>query len=290
MIGATFAFAAMGVAAKLAYQRLPWHEVAAGRAGFGALAVWLWARSRGISLRVHDRGTQWRRTLAGTLALWCGFYALSVLPLGDAVTLSSLGPIFVAALSPWLLRERPGARVWAPLLLAFAGTACIAGVDAAGSAGRPLGVAAGLGGALAGTLAMIYLRRLGPSESAEGVSLHFMTWAAILTGAIGLGHHVVPGPAELALLALAGAAGALGQVMMTHAYGLDLAARVSALGYAGIVVNLGLAVALLGERPTKVQLVGSALVLVAGLGLAGLGAWRSPRAAPPGGGAAPARR
>lgn len=280
MMGATLAFAAMGVSAKLAYERLPWHEVAAARAGFGALTVWLWARSRGISRRVHDRGTQWRRTLAGTLALWCGFYALSVLPLGDAVTLSSLGPIFVATLSPWMLRERPGARVWGPLLLAFAGTACIAGVSTPGSASRPLGIAAGLGGALAGTLAMIYLRRLGPHESAEGVSLHFMTWAAILTGALGVGRHVLPGPRALALLVLAGVTGALGQVMMTHAYALDLAARVSALGYLGIVVNLALAVGLLGESPTAVQLAGSALVLAAGIALAGPAIWRRGAAAP----------
>jgi drug/metabolite transporter (DMT)-like permease len=69
---------------------------------------------------------------------------------------------------------------------------------------------------------------------------------------------------------------------MTRAYALDTAARLSAVGYVGIVLTHLLGVALLGEEPGPAQTAGAVLVIGAGLLLAAAAlrdARRAPRAA-----------
>src|SRR5262245_49041372 len=112
-------FAAMSLTARLAARTVPWTEVAASRAFVGALVALGVARARGASLVIHDKRRAWIRSISGTLAMVCNFYALGAasIALGDAVTLGSLSGIFLALLSPWLLGERSGRRVWLGTIL-----------------------------------------------------------------------------------------------------------------------------------------------------------------------------
>jgi drug/metabolite transporter (DMT)-like permease len=264
MLFACVLFAVMALAAKQAMRELPWHEVAAGRAGFGALTIYVFARSRAIPLMVHDRRAQWSRTGAGVLAMCFGFYAMSRLPLGDAVTLGNLSPLMLAIISPRLLGERAGAGLGMAIVLGFVGVAVLAGAQLH-SHGALVAIGSAVVGALCSCMAMIFLRRLGPSESAEGVSLHFAIWAAVATFLLGLGRHVVPSTGALLSLALAGFTGGAAQVAMTKAYGLDKAARVGAIGYSGVVFAQILGVLVLHEYPSVRQLAGAALVVCSGL-------------------------
>ncbi len=257
-------FAGMTLCVRRAAVSLPWHEIAFARAGLGALFIYLGGRAAGVSLRVVNSTGQWRRTIAGTLAMGFSFFALSRLPVGDAVTLSSLGPIFMVLASQRLLGERPTLSVWAGVVLGFGGVASIAGVQLALGPAQVLAAAAGVVGAAFAAAAMLFLRRLG-SESPEAVALHFAVWSAVAMGLAGLGRHVWPTPEGLLLLLGAGVSGALGQVTLTRAYANDEAARLGALSYLGIAVNVGLGALVLGEIPGARQLLGAKLVLVAGV-------------------------
>ena len=262
-------FSLMNLAAKRAMRELPFLEVASGRATFGALWIWAFARVRGLPLEVADKKTQWARTGAGIAAMMCGFFALSRLPLGDAVTIGNLTPLILAVVSARALGERTGSGLGAALVLGLAGVGLIAGAAFSHPRGLTAGIVAGLLGACFSASAMISLRRLGPRESAEGVSLHFAAWAAVVTFAFGLPWARWPSaPAALALLT-AGLTGGAAQVSMTKAYGLDKAARVGAVGYSGLVLSQAFGVVFLDERPTLRQLGGAALVLASGLLLVG---------------------
>lgn len=269
MLLACVLFALMSACAKLASRRVPWHEVAGFRAAFGALVILGWARARGISLVVRDRATQWRRTIAGTCAMAFGFFALSRLPLGDSVTLANLTPLLVAIASRRVLDERAGGTLGASAVLGFVGVALVAGAQLHAGPRALVGVGAAIAGATCSAIAMTQLRRLGPFESAEGVSLHFAQWGAVAMFLAGLGRHVLPSPRELLVLSLAGLCGGAAQVAMTKAYGLDKAARVGAVGYSGVVMSQLLGVLLFAELPTARQLGGAALVVVSGVVLVG---------------------
>jgi drug/metabolite transporter (DMT)-like permease len=269
MLLACALFALMNVCAKYASRRVPWHEVAGFRAAFGALVIFGFARARGVSLIVHDRATQWRRTIAGTCAMAFGFFALSRLPMGDSVTLANLTPLLVAIASRRVLDERAGGSLGASAALGFVGVSLVAGAQLHAGRGALVGVAAAVAGATCSAIAMMQLRRLGSSESAEGVSLHFAQWGAVAMFLAGLGRHVLPTPTELTVLALAGLCGGFAQVAMTRAYGLDKAARVGAIGYSGVVMSQALAVVVFGDVPTARQLGGAALVVISGIVLVG---------------------
>src|SRR6266850_3783165 len=98
MVLAQVFFAGMNLCTRLAARDLPWSEIAAARFLIGALIALLIAWFRGSSLRITDRPSTWRRSVYGTIAAMCTFYALASnrIALGDAATLSATGPIFVA--------------------------------------------------------------------------------------------------------------------------------------------------------------------------------------------------
>jgi drug/metabolite transporter (DMT)-like permease len=276
MVFASLLFAVMSLSAKRAMQELSFVEVASGRSLFGAVTIWMWARSRGIPLAVHDRRTQWSRTSAGIASMFCGFYALSKLPLGDAVTLSNLTPLILAVASGRILGERTGSGLLVAVTLGLFGVSLLAGASFSHGYGA-LPFTSAIVGAFCSAVAMIFLRRLGPRESPEGVSLHFAVWAAIVTFVVGLPWFRVPSLPALISLLVAGFCGGAAQVAMTKAYGLDKAARVSAAGYSGVVISQVLGLLFLHEIPGVRQLAGAGLVILSGMFLVG-GALRESRA------------
>ncbi len=279
-------FAVMNVLTRLASARVPWSEVAAVRTTIGALVAVAFAFGRGSGLRIHDRRLSWARSLFGTGAMICGFYAMGTpaIALGDAVTLASTSPIFIALLAPWLLGERGGARVWVATALAFVGVVLVSGPSFQ-LAGHVAAIAT-LGG-LFSALAMIWLRRLGQGatrssaakESPEAIVAHFSTVAAVACVTIALPTLRLPDLHGALLLGAIGLLGGLAQLAMTRAYALEQAARLGPIGYLNIVVAHLLGVWVLAETPGLLQAAGALLIIASGVGLA-LAAMRDARSAP----------
>lgn len=264
MVLAQMFFAAMNVCTRLGARALPWSEIAATRFLIGALVAALIAHVRGTSLRVTDRGNTWRRSVYGTIAAICTFYALASdrLSLGDAVTLGATAPIFVALLSQPLLGERVGHRVMLAVAIGFVGVLAVVRPSFNGSM-TVAGIA--ILGAAFYALAMIWLRKIGPGESHEAVVLHFslVAFAALL--ALSLPIWEWPDRRGAVYLLGAGLAGGGAQIAMTRAYSLARAAPVTALSGLAIAFTYVLAVPVFQERPTPWQLAGSLLIIVAGL-------------------------
>ena len=161
MVLAQIFFAAMNVCTRLGARELPWSEIAAARFLVGALIALGLAHYRGSPLRITDRPNTWRRSVFGTAAAVCTFYALasSRIALGDAVTLGATAPIFVALLSGPLLGERVGTPVALAVLLGFAGIVAVVRPSFGGDVAVAL---IATHGAVFYALAMIWLRKIGP--------------------------------------------------------------------------------------------------------------------------------
>jgi drug/metabolite transporter (DMT)-like permease len=267
MVLAQLFFAAMNVCTRMGARELPWSEIAAARFLLGAMIAAAVARYRGTTLRITDRPNTWRRSLFGTAAAICTFYALasSRIALGDAVTLTAMAPIFVAMVSRPLLGERVGTHVGLAVLLGFAGLVAVVRPSFGGEI--PVATIATLGAIFLG-LAMIWLRKIGPGESHEAVVLHFSLVASATFLTLSLPVWQSPGRLGAAYLLGAGLAGGGGQITMTRAYSLARAAPVTALSGLSIVFTYGLAIPVFGETPTAWQAIGSALVIGASLLLA----------------------
>jgi drug/metabolite transporter (DMT)-like permease len=96
--------------------------------------LWRWGLPR--LLDVERPGLQAARVLFSTGEVFCFYWAVTLLPLADAMTFWMAAPILVAAASPFLLGERVGARRWALIAAGFAGVLL---------ALRPFGAGPGLG-------------------------------------------------------------------------------------------------------------------------------------------------
>jgi drug/metabolite transporter (DMT)-like permease len=66
-------------------------------------------------------GLQLLRVILSSLEVALFFWAVKYMPLADAITFYLAGPIFVTALSVWLLGERVGWRRWTAVLVGFTG-------------------------------------------------------------------------------------------------------------------------------------------------------------------------
>lgn len=253
-------FAGMNVFTRLGARQLPWSEIAATRFLIGAAIAIGLARYRGSSLRITDRPNTWRRSLFGTLAAVCTFYALSSsrLALGDAATLTATAPIFVALLSGPLLGERVGNRVILAIGLGFAGIVAVSRPSLA--IALPVALVATLGAGFY-ALAMIWLRRIGPGETHEAIVLHFSLVALAITVALALPVWEWPDWQSGLILLGVGLTGGGGQMAMTRAYSLHRAAPVTALSGLGIVLTHMLAVPVFGDRPGSWQVAGALLVI-----------------------------
>ena len=262
MIVAQLCFAAMNVFTRLGSRHLPWPEIAAGRFLIGAGIAVALAATRGVSLRVTDRAGTWRRSIYGTIAALGSFYSLSspVIGVGDAATLGATAPIFVALLSGPLLGERVGRRLRLAVMMAFVGIVLL--VRPSFAIAAPVAAVA-MGGAFFYALAMIWLRRIGPSESHEAVVLHFSLVALATMLVLAIPSWTWPDARSWFYLVGAGLGGGGAQLAMTRAYSLQRAAPVTALSYLGAVFTYLLALPLFPERPGLWQIAGSLLVLLA---------------------------
>jgi drug/metabolite transporter (DMT)-like permease len=260
-------FAIMAVAARAGGQSVPWQEVVASRFLVGALTALVVGRALRKPLRIKNVRDAWIRTIFGTLAACGTFFTLAQpkLAVGDAATLFATSPIFVALLSWPLLRERVRGGVLVAIAIAFAGIVAVAQpkLDTAGYV-----IASGMFTAVMSATAMVWLRRIGPEESSEAIVLHFSSFGFVVALAMSIPVWRTPDATSAAWLLATGLSGGLAQVAMTRAYSLDTAARVSAIGYSGVVFTRLFALPMFGEVPDATQIAGSLLIIVSGLVLA----------------------
>ncbi|NJK90052.1 MAG: DMT family transporter [Myxococcales bacterium] len=268
MLLSTTLFSLMTLCVRLASHHVPWSEVALVRALVGALIAFVVAKALGHSLAIRDRRAVWARSLFGSLANGCTFFALSApaIAVGDVSTLRGTAPILIAFFAAVFLGERGGRRVWLSVPLAFVGVIVLVQPQLS-IAGHLAAIS--LLGSLFNALAMLLIRYAGPTESPEAIALHFSLTTAAVMGVISIPSLVLPsGEGALWLLAC-GILGGLGQLSLTRAFSTEKAGRVGALSYFGIVLTQWLAAVFLDEPIAPHQLVGSLLVVLAGLVLAG---------------------
>lgn len=201
--------------------------------------------------------------------------ALVVMPLAEATAIYFTAPLFMVALSPWLLSERVGRVQWIAVGLGFAGMLLI--VRPGGS--LPLWGTLSMGlAAVCYAMFQILTRRLSGLVPAPVQFAYMAFFCLVITSVPGffVAHPVLPdGPTALALLA-GGAVSGTAQLLLLAAFKRVSAATLAPLNYLQLLMALVISTVWFQRPPDSLALAGIGLILAAGTYLAT--ARRTPRA------------
>ena len=227
-----------------------------------ALAVAIFAASRGLSLKVSDKRKMLLRCVVGLTAMILYFTALGRIPIGQAVTLQYTAPLFVALLSGRVIRERVEPMVALLVVSAFAGIVLIVSPDLSSIDSDAL---LALGSGFFAAMAYMYVRELRNTDSASSVVFWFAAFSVV--GSI---FQALPDVAGLewktvaALIGIGIGAGG-GQVGITMAYHRANAAWVSAFSYLTVIVATFYGFTLFNETLGASDWLGGLLIVGSGI-------------------------
>lgn len=257
MLASTFFFAIMNVLIKEA-GRIPPMEIVFIRC-LVSLLMCLWIlQKEHVNWKGSNRKLLLARGIFGTTALYTFFITLHELPLGTAVTIQYLSPIFTTIIAIYLLKEKVKLPQWFFFAVSFFGVLLLKGFDARVSV---LMLIIGIFSALASGFAYNMVRSLKGKEHTMVVVLHFQIVGTMVGFVFTLFDWKTPTLEEWFYLIMIGIMTQLGQVNLTKALQREKIADVSILNYLGVIYALLFGYFLFGETHDWLSLSGILFVI-----------------------------
>jgi drug/metabolite transporter (DMT)-like permease len=194
------------------------------------------------------------------------FYALSVLPLAEAIALSFVSPLFMVLFGVLLLGERIDSRIGVALVAGLAGMLLIAGArigDARYSSSSVwLGALAAVISAMAYGLVMVLLRARATRDPLPTIVFFQNLGPCLILALPAAFVWVPPSGQDLALFAAIGAIGVTGHYLLAQAFAKAEAARLAPITYVSLVWATLFGYLFFSEWPTASALAGAALIVI----------------------------
>lgn len=265
LLAAVF-FSCMGVLVKTLGERLDSFQIAFFRCLFGLVAVLPFlAQGTVRQLRTSHLSSHVLRAFLGVGAMTCGFYAVTHMPLADAVAISFTKPMFVIVLAIIVLREPVPMRRGLATVIGFFGVLIIVGP---GGDGVQLIALVALAGSMMVAGVQIVVKRLSATESTAAILFYF----GVVTTLVALGPALfvwqTPTWREFGLLVMLGAFGSLGQALTVHGLRVGDASAVSPFDYARLLFSAILGYIVFSEVPGPWSYVGALLIVGSALYIA----------------------
>lgn len=258
-----FAFSAVDTGAKFLTDSLhPSQIVWTRQLGLLAGALFLIARhGRAILETAHPRLQLLRGAVAaGSASLF--IFAITYVPLADAVAISFVAPFMVTVMGAFILREPVGLRRWAAVILGFIGTLIVLrpGMGAIHPAGALVVVAASMF-----AIRQIISRALSDSDR-TGTTIVYtaLVGSAILTIPLPFVWKTPTGD-ELLILAGMAALAAVGEILVIKALEVALAVVVAPVQYSLMIWGTFYGWLVFGQLPDGWTWLGATIIIATGL-------------------------
>lgn len=205
------------------------------------------------------------RCIFGTAGIFANFYALSHIPVGEAMCLNKTAPFWTVLFSYLFLCEKMTFPRAVMLGVAFIGAALVArpGYRELGSFAAAMGL---VGGICAGA-AYACVRSLGKSGvDSAFIVFSFSAFSTVASLPFMCGEAYTPmSAAQLAILILAGASAAIGQFGVTLAYSYAPSSKIAVYDYTNVIFASALGWMFLGQTPDLLAAAGFAMILAAAI-------------------------
>ncbi|MEJ1161656.1 DMT family transporter [Prosthecomicrobium sp. N25] len=273
-LASTLVFAGMVASIKVVGDRVPPGQVVFFRSFF-ALPVLLvvgWQDGLANGFATRRPFAHMLRSFYGVTSMFMWFAALQLLPVADALAISYAAPLLTVALAGVLLGETVPLQRWIAVAFGFAGvlvmlTPHLGGFGRLGSDTAAKGALIALASTIFVALAGTQVRRLTRTERTGAIVIWFTIGCTLFSFTTIPFGWVLPSGFDFACLVAAGLFGGVGQLMMTQAYRLADASVIAPLEYASMLWAVVYGFWLFGEVPGATVVVGSAVVIGAGVSI-----------------------
>ncbi len=263
ILSSSFFFAIMAAAVKSVPQ-IPLAEKVFFRNFIGLIAVGVPMLRNRISFKPNNPKLVLLRSAFGLSGVAMYYASLERMNLSDAVIINKLSPFFVILLSMIFLKEEIKKHQFAAIALALLGAGLVVKPGFNFSIAPAL---IGLTGAFFAGAAYTTIRKLSAFDSAKLIVFYFCLFSTIVTIPFMVsGQFVIPNGSELTSLIIIGFSALTAQLLMTNAYRHAPASQLSIYTYANVVFSTILGLAIWGEWPDILTLIGATLI-IAGSGI-----------------------
>ncbi|MGV1915570.1 DMT family transporter [uncultured Agrobacterium sp.] len=216
-------------------------------------------------VNVERPGLQAARVFFSTAELFCFYFAVAALPLADVMTYWLAAPIYVAALSPFLLGEKVGWRRWTAIGIGFVGVLIALKPS---SASLTSAAFFSILGSAAFAFMMLSGRQL--RNTPDTVLAFWQIIGAGLAGIVAIlvtpsGWIPIQSGFDLSLLALLGIVAMTAHVLVNRALKLADAATVAPLQYTLLLWAVIFGWLIFGDVPQISIVIGAGLIVLSGL-------------------------
>lgn len=244
------------------------------RSFFALPVILIWLVQRGdlkTGLRTRRPMMHVVRGLVGVSAMGCGFASLGYLPLPEVTAIGFTAPLLTVLLAALMLGERLRAFRMTAVFIGLIGVFIIllprltVFADGAFDAGIRIGVILVLLSAALRALVQVHVRKMAATEETAAIVFYFSITASFMGLCTLPFGWVMPEWHVIGYLVAAGLVGGVAQIFVTSAYKYSGAALLAPFDYASILFALLIGYFVFSEVPTLQMLLGSAVVIAAGI-------------------------
>lgn len=223
-------------------------------------------RGRGAERSLPADAKSWGmllgRSVFGLVGIFANFYALSRIPIGEAMTLNKTAPFFTVFFSWLLMGEKASRRQMLYLVLAFTGALLVMKPGFRGEA--TFASVCALTGGLGAGLAYVCVHALG-RRKVDGafIVLFFSAFSCLGSLPFVVFGYSPMTPAQVAILLGAGAGAAIGQFGVTAAYRYAEPRSIALYDYANVVFTAMFGIAFFSQVPDFASVAGFLVILLA---------------------------
>ncbi len=212
-----------------------------------------------IPLKGNNQKLLLLRGIVGVIAMSLFYKTLQIMPIGTAVSLRYVSPLFAAILAVLILKEKMKPVQWLFFITALFGVFLLKGFDTRVS---NFAIALSMLTAFVSSFVYIIIRKIGTTEHPLVIINYFMIMALVIGGIFSIGNWLQPQGIEWVVLIAIGLFGFGGQLYMTQAFQLAETNIIAPFKYTEVLFTILLGWTFFGEYQTLASLGAMSIIVL----------------------------
>ena len=265
LIGSGLAFSLMSACVKAIGDKIPVSELVLARAVISLIITRILLLKNNINPWGHQKRLLLIRGILGTIALFCIFKALTILPIATATVIQYIYPTFTVICAYFILNEYIFKRIILSIILGSLGIILVTSPEWSGGNNITetlTAIAIAILGALMTSLAYICVRKLSAKENPLVIIYYFPLVSIPLSLPFIINDFVLPNGTDWLLILCIGLFTQVGQLCITEGLRIIPAGQATSVNYSQVIFSSILGYVIFQEAITKEMFLGGFCVLI----------------------------